>query len=174
MIELLRKIYETIANIYTPFILPVIVFSLWIYISFSAARRSGWNKLKAKFRYKKEIKDVQYAMGTGYFSKSFYRGLRIGLCSDGIIIGQYMHLFLFHPALFFPWSQLSSIMISEPERSMYNILEQNLGAKISRDTFYAQTAEISFRDYHDMKIIFPWQKTYRVFLPKDLTIIGNV
>lgn len=172
MTELLDRLHEIIFN---PFVLPFIVLSLWICISFSSARASGWNKLKEKFRYNKDIKDVEYFIGGGKFLKTGRFGsLRIGLCNDGIIIKQIMRILLFQPALLFPWSEISYITISEPEKSVFNVLEQDLRAKISRETLYAQTAEISFHDYHDMKIIFPWQKAYRVFMPKDLNIIGNV
>lgn len=113
-------------------------------------------------------------MGSGQFSKTHYGGLRIGLCNDGIIIKQYMHLLLFHPPLFFPWLEISNIMISAPQKSFFNIFEQDLRAKITTQKLFAQSAEISFRDYHEIKLRFPWRKVYQVFLPKDLTVIGNV
>ena len=171
MTALLREIVEIIFN---PFVFPGIFITFWVYTSFSSARESGWNKLKEKFKYKKDINHVQYCMGSGRFSKVFYRGLRIGLCNDGIIVKQYIHLVLFHPALFFPWSEFSNIMISSPEKSVFNILHQGLFSKISRKAWIGQSAEVSFRNYHDIKIIFPWQKVYRVLLPKDFTIMGNV
>jgi hypothetical protein len=177
MIDLLRKIIEFIHSIdiiFNPYVFPIIFISLWIFVSFTSARKSGWNKLKEKFRYKKNIKNAQYCMGEGQFSKTHYGGLRIGLCNDGIIIKQYMHLLFFHPALFFPWVEISNIKISVPQKSFFNIFDKNLRAKITRQTLFAQSAEISFRDYHEIKVRFPWRKAYQVFLPKDLTVIGNV
>lgn len=180
MIDLLHKIIEIIfypINIifnFNPFVFPVIFLSFWIFASFSAVRKSGWNKLKENFRYKKNIKDAQYCMGEGQFSKIHYGSLRIGLCNDDIIIKQYMHLLLFHPALFFPWLEISNIMISAPQKSFFNIFDQDLRAKITRKKLFAQSAEISFRDYHEIKVRFPWRRVYQVFLPKDLTVIGNV
>ena len=176
MIELVRQIYELISNPLFDTLFPFIFLAFWIYISFSSARKSGWKKLKEKFKYnkKKPKQDIQFCMGTGEFADINYSYLRIGLCIEGLIIKQYMNIYLFHPPLFFPWTEISNIKLSEQKKSLFNLFNHDIRVKITKNKLLGQYAEINFRDHHGIKIEIPWQKTYQSLLPKSLMIIGNI
>ena len=138
MYEILRKVVDIILN---PFVFPYIFIGGWIYVCFSIAKDSGWNKLKEVVRYRKGIspdtENVVFFSGSSKIGGHEYNGLRVGICTEGLVLKVYLPFRFGHPPLFISWANIATLNIMDKKFSADGFLNLKLREKISKKDFFS-------------------------------------
>jgi len=163
----MRDIADFILN---PFIFPIYFLGLWIIVSFTLSRMSGWASLKTKFRLNSIMGEAsEYHSGSGTLEGIYCRGsLIVGATNDGLILKARFPFTLGHPPLKFPWSSIFSFSISSPQLSQDNFLNLKLTDPIKKRSFYAQYAEIKLTEFPELYLKLPWHEKLNKYLPSNL------
>lgn len=174
---MLDELIKVVKIIIHPFVVPLIVIAVWVSISYSMAKNSGWKKLREHFSYKTGQKSngqkyLKLHAVVGKIGKINYRGmLKVGTIAEGIVLKVYMPWLIGHPMLLIPWSSIAIVRISKPQLSPNNFLGLKMRSKITKEAFFAQYAEISLKEFPDLHMSITWHSSFDDHLPDDVLVI---
>ena len=90
----------------------MVTLGILLYMSFMSADRNGWRNLATKYRLRD--RDIKFSGRKFHFCTAVLNGfafhgiLVIGVSSEGLLLHPFWLLRAFHPALLFPWQDLTA------------------------------------------------------------------
>ena len=90
----------------------VVTLGILLYMSFMSADRTGWRTLATKYRLRdrgQRFRGKKHHFCTAVMNGFAFHGvLVVGVSADGLVLHPFWMLRAFHPALLFPWNQLTA------------------------------------------------------------------
>jgi len=92
-----------------PYIFPFYFVALWVAVSYTLSKKSGWSRLTEKYQFSQKFEGQYFRFQSAKMNKiNFNSALEIGVNDSGMYLVPMILLRLFHKPILIPWNEIQA------------------------------------------------------------------